>query len=145
MTEVDQIGLLNIYHFYCLFRAHISNFYFLFSIFLKLKTKYFSPNKINFILSNPKIKKKLADHKKIAYKKKKKKKQFKTQLVQNGLKGTEIEWVDLIGLNGIEVDLIGSNSNCLIIGRKNYLQQILENTLYIILQLQNNYLFLCVT
>ena len=81
-----------------------------------------------------------------------KKNQYKDQLVQNRLKGTKI-WleidqiglnetkVDLIGPNGIEVDLIGPNSNCLIFTEKKNLQQILENKLYIILQLQNNYLF----
>ena len=62
-------------------------------------------------------------HKKKPYKKN----QFKTQLVQNGLKGDQ-NWpsgpigpsgmnyteVDLIGLNWTKIDLIEPNGNCLI-------------------------------
>ena len=48
--------------------------------------------------------------------------------------------VELIGPNGVEVDLIGPHRNNLILERTNYLQQILEKkkTLY---NDTNNYLF----
>ena len=58
-TNVNQIRLLNIYHFYCIFRAHISNVYFsIFFVFFKLKIKEFSPNIIKFPNFHPKMKKK---------------------------------------------------------------------------------------
>ena len=60
-----------------------------------------------------------------------------TKLDCMGPKWTEVY---LIGSNGIKVDLIEPNSNCLIFWRTNYVQKkILDNKLYIILQLQNNF------
>ena len=49
-----------------------------------------------------------------------KKNQFKAQLVQNRPKGIGIDQIDLIGLLGTKVDIIGPNINCLIF-RKNKL------------------------
>ena len=63
-----------------------------------------------------------------------KKNKFKVQLVQNEPKLTE--WTELG-----QVDLIGLNKNCLIFRKNKLSSQIIENNLYIIIKLQNNYLF----
>ena len=64
-----------------------------------------------------------------------KRNQLKVQLVQNGPKGTKIDWVDQvyqIEPNKIKVDLIGLNRYCLIFRKKKLFSTILEKnyTLY---------------